>query len=303
VGGICGHVNCASPTGNVEFQNCYNTGKVESTNDVEDEGGIVGFGGSNLIVANCYSSKESSSHNFGEMQGIEKNNKQYSSDYMKSVQFLNQLNSNRGSNSDWFRWKIRSNSAFPLPVNTINKANTTFSGKKKISKIYTDKVFALNVKLSSGNGKLTYKSSDKKVATVSKNGKVSVKGIGKARITITAAETKNYKSAKYEVTITVKPKKQKVTLKIKKNKIVATWKKDSKASGYQIQCAANKKFTKNCKTIDVTQNTTTKDTFEKIKKKTKYYVRVRSYKKVKKNGKTSIIYGSWSRIKVISSKK
>lgn len=46
-----------------------------------------------------------------------------------------------------------------------------------------------------GIGKLSYQSSDTKVATVNKNGKVVIKGVGTAKITVTAAGDKNHKKA------------------------------------------------------------------------------------------------------------
>ena len=73
--------------------------------------------------------------------------------------------------------------------------------------------FKLNAK-TSGNGKITYKSSDTTVATVgSSNGLVTPKKVGKAEITVTAAETADCKKASLKVTITVTKKKQTITSK------------------------------------------------------------------------------------------
>ncbi len=47
-------------------------------------------------------------------------------------------------------------------------------------------------------GKITYKSSNTKVATVNSKGKVKIKGTGKVTITITAKETSAYKKADEE---------------------------------------------------------------------------------------------------------
>ncbi len=60
----------------------------------------------------------------------------------------------------------------------------------------------LNAVTSSG-GKLTYKSSNKKIATVSKSGIVSAKRIGKVVITVKSAETRNYKAATKKVEVEV----------------------------------------------------------------------------------------------------
>ena len=53
---------------------------------------------------------------------------------------------------------------------------------------------------------LTYTSSNKKVAAVDKNVKVTIKGAGKAVITVKAAATSEYKAATKKVTIKVSAK-------------------------------------------------------------------------------------------------
>ena len=52
-----------------------------------------------------------------------------------------------------------------------------------------------------GNGKLTYTTSNKAVATVDAAGKVTVKGPGVAKITVKAAATTDYKAASKTVTV------------------------------------------------------------------------------------------------------
>lgn len=90
---------------------------------------------------------------------------------------------------------------------TIKKAKQTISASNK-SKTYGSNAFALGAKSTKGNGKLTYKSSNTNVATVSSNGKISIKGVGKSTITITAAATSNYNKATKSITVTVKAKVQ-----------------------------------------------------------------------------------------------
>lgn len=80
---------------------------------------------------------------------------------------------------------------------------------KSYTKVYGNKAFPLNAKIS-GNGKLSYKSSNKKVVTISSKGKVAIKGCGKTTITIKASETSKYKAASKKITITVKPQKLKI---------------------------------------------------------------------------------------------
>ena len=78
------------------------------------------------------------------------------------------------------------------------------TGTTTYKKTTASKAFKLNAK---ANTKLTYKSSNTKVATVDKNGKVTIKGKGKAVITVSAAATSEYQAATKEVTIQVTAKK------------------------------------------------------------------------------------------------
>ena len=178
---------------------------------------------------------------------------------------------------------------------TIQKADQKFNYTKSYSKAYGSKAFALNAKLKAGNGKLTYATSNKKVATV-KNGKVTVTGTGAATITVKAARTANYNAASVTVTIKASPAKQ--TLKslkaVKGRKLTVTWKKDTRATGYQIQYSTDKNFKKGVKTATVSKYKTVSKTITKLTKGKRYYVRVRSYKSAKVSGKTQKLYGAWS---------
>ena len=178
---------------------------------------------------------------------------------------------------------------------TIRKAAQTITAKS-FTKTYGNKPFNLGAKAKT---KLTYKSSDTKVATVSSTGKVTLKGPGKATITITAAATTNCKAASKKITITVKPKKT-AGLKVKKGKkkMTVSWKRDTKATGYQFIYARDKKFKKGKKNITISKNKTTKRTVKKLKAKKTYYVKVRAYKKV---GKTKL-YGSYSKVKKVKTR-
>ncbi|MGN1123143.1 MAG: fibronectin type III domain-containing protein, partial [Eubacterium sp.] len=76
-----------------------------------------------------------------------------------------------------------------------------------------------------------------------------------------------------------------------------TFKKVKGISGYEVQCATDKKFKKNKKSVTVKKNKTSA-TVKKLKVNKKYYVRVRTYKTV--NGKK--IYSSWSKVKSVKTK-
>jgi len=69
------------------------------------------------------------------------------------------------------------------------------------------------VAVSGNKGKLTYKSSNTAVATVDSAGKVTAKGAGTAKITITATATSNYNAAKKTITVTVAKAPQSITAK------------------------------------------------------------------------------------------
>lgn len=110
----------------------------------------------------------------------------------------------------------------------------------------------------------------------------------------------NYEEASATVAITVKPKKATISKVVspKKARVKVTWKKDSKASGYQVVYASNKSFTKNVTTVSVKKNTKTSATIKKLTSKKRVYVKVRSYKTV--NGKK--MYGKYSKVKSVKVK-
>ena len=96
-----------------------------------------------------------------------------------------------------------------------------------------------------------------------------------------------------------KPGKVKITKakNVKTKKLTVKWKKISKAKGYQIQIAYNKKFTKGKKTKTLSKTTYS---FKKLKKNKYYYVRVRAYVY---NSNHKKVYGSWSAVKKVKIKK
>lgn len=149
-------------------------------------------------------------------------------------------------------------------------------------------------------GKATYKSANKKVAAVSRNGRVTFKNFGTTVITVNAKGNDSYKAAVKRIKITVTPKKATVRSlnSVKSGTLTVKWKKDTKATGYQIQYAANSKF-KKAKSRTVKGSGTTSLTIRKLTGKRKYYVRVREYRKVV-NKK---IYGDWSKVRNVKVRK
>lgn len=109
----------------------------------------------------------------------------------------------------------------------------------------------------------------------------------------------NYTGVK-NFTFKIVPKKatvKKVKSKKKKN-LTVYWKRDSKATGYQVVIAQNKKFKKGKKTATIRKNKTTSKTFKRLKSKKKYYAKVRSYKVI--DGKK--YYGAYSKVKSVKVK-
>ncbi len=183
-------------------------------------------------------------------------------------------------------------SAKPLISQTISVPAST------IRKTVGDASFSLGAKAKTA---LSYASSNTKVASVDKNGKVNITGSGTAVITISAAANDTYAAATKKVTITVSPyklAKQTVSLKAAgKKQMKISWKKNTKASGYEISYCLKKSF-KGAKKVVIKNNKTISKTIKNLKSKKTYYVKVLSYKQL---GKTKV-YSSFSNLKKITVK-
>ncbi len=124
------------------------------------------------------------------------------------------------------------------------------------------------------------------------------KKIGEYSVNITFKD--NY-AGNQTVTYQIAPKGTKLS-KVKANKkaFTATWKKQTKeTTGYQVQYSTKKDFSSGVKTINVKKNKITSAVAKKLKAKKKYYVRIRTYKKVGKQK----IYSNWSSTKKVTTKK
>ena len=135
---------------------------------------------------------------------------------------------------------VTKDKSYMLYAHWSNKSDTPKKSQtisaKSFTKYYGDKSFSLGAKAKT---KLTYKSSNNSVATVSSNGKVTIRGIGKVTITITAVGNSSYNSATKKITINVilRPV-NKNTIKIKKiNKtsLNVSWSKVANINGYNIK--------------------------------------------------------------------
>ena len=182
-------------------------------------------------------------------------------------------------------------------IKEAKKKNIGLTCKKVFTKKYGDKAFSLQAKAVKG-AKITYKTSDKKVAVVDKKGKVTIKGTGIATITVKATAS-GYNAKTLKATVKVSPSKASApALKLLKGrKLKVSWKRDGRATGYRVQYCTSKAFKKGVKTITISKNKTVTKTIPKLTKGKRYYVRVRAYKSVKVNKKTQKLYGAWSSVK------
>ena len=125
------------------------------------------------------------------------------------------------------------------------------------------------------------------------------------RYTVTIKFKGNY-SGTVKKTFDIVP--EKVNIKkttAKKKAFVVTWKKqDKQVTGYEIKYSTSKKFTKKTtKTKVITSRNKVSFTTNKLKAKKAYYVKLRTYKTIKVNGKKVKLYSAWSSAKKVITKK
>lgn len=106
-----------------------------------------------------------------------------------------------------------------------------------------------------------------------------------------AAAENAKKTAEAQAASTAVPAKLKVSVKAAKKALTVKWDKQTGVTGYEIQVATNKKFTKNLKTVKVKKAGAASKKIKKLKPKKKYFIRARAYKKI--SGGT--ILGAWSK--------
>ena len=193
--------------------------------------------------------------------------------------------------------------------NNINKGTATiiFKGTKdtlgtatKTFKINPMNASSCKVSLSTTsytyNGKVktpSIKVKNSKNQTISKNNYTisyakGRKNVGKYKISVKFKG--NYTGTK-TLYFTIKPKTTKISSikRNKSNKVTIKWRKQAtQVSGYQLQYSTNNKF-KKAKTITINKNSTTSKTISNLSKNKKYYLRIRTFKKI---GKAKY-YSSW----------
>lgn len=186
----------------------------------------------------------------------------------------------------------------------IKKANQKLSITKAQAKallIRNTNANTYKVKVTGAKTKLSYKVSNKKIATVDASGKLSFKHIcGKAFVSAAAPASTNYNAASLKISFAVKPAtpKIKVTPLTRGFKIKATSTRD--ITGYQVgystssSFAASKTVKKRFDTTKALDKSLTGLSAKKI-----YYVRVRAYK-IASNG--TRYWGNWTKGQKITTK-
>lgn len=175
-------------------------------------------------------------------------------------------------------------------VSKIQLSFTSRTYNKKTQKP-TVKVYAGNYKLDMyemigdeyGQYRLTYPKSSTKV--------------GRYTVKITFV---NAFSGTVTKTYDIKPKGTKITkFSPKRKEMTVKWSKQSdQTDGYQILYSTSSKF-KNAKKVTVSGKSLTSKRIRGLKSGKKYYVKIRTYKKVRDGKNTIKIYSDWSKTKTV----
>ncbi len=218
-----------------------------------------------------------------------------------------------------------------LNVSIVNKLNPSITCIDETKTVKLSDALTLSPKCDS-DAKPSFKSSNESVAAVDADGKVTLKKMGYADITVSYAATEGYEAASKTCKLTVvddaanvpsdgngyveiyvpgqsnanvtvtpaasAPAKTVISKLMKAKKaFTVNWKKRSGVAGYQVRYSL-KSSMKGAKTVTVKSAKATSKKVTKLKKKKKYYVQVRTYKVV--NGKT--YWSGWSAKKSVKTK-
>ena len=183
---------------------------------------------------------------------------------------------------------------------TINKDGSIISKCIKCNTVLNNTVInkAAKIELSPKSGTYNNKIQHPLVSVKDSKGNILEQGTDyNIKITFTGRY-----NGTTEQTYKICPKGTNISnVKAKKKGFVLEWKKQGKqTSGYQIQYSLNKKFTKkSTKKVTIKNNKKVSISFKSGKANKKYYIRIRTYKKVKYNGKTVKVFSGWSNIKTV----
>lgn len=186
----------------------------------------------------------------------------------------------------------------PAIISPANATNKWINYTSSNSSVVEADVYGMLTGVNNGEAIITAKAEDGKaiaelkVTVTDSSGNNLVNILTPTQTPTNKKSNDNMHKNKTKTTKVKKPKGVKgFSVKYKK-KLTVSWKKLSSISGYQIQCALNKKFIKKKKNYFVGSGTK-KKIVKGLKKKKTYYFRIRAYKSV--FGKK--VYGAWSQVK------
>ncbi len=177
-----------------------------------------------------------------------------------------------------------------LPLTIIPKVASIRLSSTAYSYTGTVKTPAVTVK--DKNGKLLTNRTDYTVSYAAGR-----KSVGTYQVTVTLKGT--YSGSK-TFSFTIRPKGTSISKLNRSGKaFTVKWKKQNiQTSGYQILYSTNRKFKSGNKYVTIRNNQTTTKRISKRKAKKKYYVKVRTYKRVK----GAKYYSDWSSVKTVTTK-
>jgi hypothetical protein len=203
------------------------------------------------------------------------------------------------SGATWIAVDAKGNAAVSAPKKTsISSLTNTAKGVqitwKKSSKASGYYVYRGNTKIAtiSSASKVTY--TDTKAKTNNKKYTYKVIAFTKSGSTIAQATASAAKSCYYVSVPTCSSAKNTA-----KKAMTVKWKKNSTASGYEIQYSQSKNFASGNKTVTIKKASTLSTVIKKLTSKKTYYVRIRAYKTA---GGTKY-YSAWCTAKSVKIKK
>ncbi|MDE7311277.1 MAG: fibronectin type III domain-containing protein [Eubacterium sp.] len=176
----------------------------------------------------------------------------------------------------------------PAEVKSVNLSKTVYTYSGKAKKPSVSVVDANGNPISSKYYTVSYKNN---------------KNVGRATATVTL---KDGYSGTIEKVFTIRPASTSIqkTAALSKGFTVKWKKKTAQTSGYQIQYSTSAAFKAGTASkVLVKKTATNKKTIKNLKAAKKYYVRVRTYKTVQDNGKSTKIYSAWSTVKKVKTLK
>lgn len=190
-------------------------------------------------------------------------------------------------------------------INYTGSVTKTFNITKALQEInvsnitipYVTRTFQANATIRKGDGKLSYKSRNTSIFTVSENGVITPKGVGTAKLTVYASETNTFQKTGKTIYVKVIPNGTGITslLNDKSRSATIQWKRNKRVNGYQIRYSIYSDF-KRSKLITVKKNSITTASIPKLTRGRTYYVQIRTYKTI--SGKN--YYSGLSNVKKVN---